>query len=158
MDNTSSETKEVYALVAEVLEKLKMEYVNKEDNLSIVTSVKGNLMIPVHILVSEQSHLVGFSAYAPFGVPEERRTHIALAIAKANMKSLDGCFEYNAADGSLLFYSTAYYKGCEVQSGLIEYKILSVCSAMNKYAATFKKICDEDMTEQNAVKLVDEVK
>lgn len=156
--DTSSETKEVYALVAAVLEKLKMEYVKKEDDFSLLTSVKGNLMIPLHIIVSEQSGLVGFSAYAPFGVPEERRTHIALAIAKANMKSLDGCFEYNSSDGSLLFYSTAYYTGCEVQSGLIEYKILSVCSAMNKYAAVFKKICDEDVMEPNAVRLVDEVK
>lgn len=157
MENTS-EKEQVYALIAVVLEKLKMEYVKKEDDLSLLTSVRGNLMIPLHIIVSEQSGVIGFSAYAPFGVPEERKTHIALAVAKANMKSLDGCFEYNAADGSLLFYSTAYFKGCGVESGLIEYKILSVCSAMNKYAAVFKKICDEEMTEQSAVKLTDEVK
>lgn len=158
MDNTSSEIKEVYALIASTLEKLKMEYVKKEDEFSYLTSVKGNLMIPLHIIVSEQTGVIGFSAYAPFGVPDERKVHIALAVAKANMKALDGCFEYNAADGSLLFYSTAYFKGCAVESGLVQYKILSVCSAMNRLAAAFKKICDEDMSEQSAVKLVDQVK
>lgn len=158
MNTTSSETAEVYEILTETLKKLNIEYVKKEDDLSVIASVKGGMPIPLHAVVSEQSNVVGFSAYAPFSVPEERRTHIALAVAKANMKTLDGCFEYNATDGSLLFYSTAYFKGCEIKSGLIQYKILSVCTAMNKYAAAFKSICDGDMTEPDAVKLVDEVK
>lgn len=158
MTNKSSEEKEVYDLLASVLEKLNMEYVKKEDDLSIITSVKGDMPIPLHIMVSEQTDLLGFSAYAPFGVPEERKLPIALAIAKANMKSLDGCFEYNSGDGSLLFYSTAYYKGCEVKEGLLQYKILSVCNAMNKYAAAFKKVCDGNLSELESVKLIDEVK
>ena len=102
---------EVYRTLVSMLDHIGWSYEKDEENFIIKSGVKGDdLPVEFIVIVKPRNEVVQFISHLPFDMPEDKRIDGAIAINVINWKLVDGSFDYNIADGSMMFRMTSSYR------------------------------------------------
>ncbi len=130
--------KETYAILCRMLDNKGWHYEKIEDDLVIKSGVKGDdLPIKFIMRVNPRNEVVSFISWMPFNVDEEKRIDMALAVCIANYGLVDGSFDYDLSDGSILFRLTSSYKDTVLSESLLEYMLMVAASTVDEYNDKF---------------------
>ena len=133
-----TKAKEVYTLLCRMLDNRDWHYEKLEDDLMIESGVKGDdLPIEFIMRVNPRNEIVSFMSWMPFKVEESKRIDLAIATCVANYGLADGSFDYNVADGSILFRLTSSYRESTLSEDLFEYMLMVSASTVDKYNDKF---------------------
>ncbi len=99
--------------------------------------------------VNPNNQLVSFISWLPFEIEESKRVDLALAVCIANYGLADGSFDYNIADGSILFRLTSSYREVTLSEELIEYMLYCSASTVDEYNDKFFMIAKGVLSVQD---------
>lgn len=129
---------QTYEKLCSMLDSRKWNYDRIDDKLTIKSGVKGDdLPIDFVMRVNPRNEVISFFSWMPYKVPEDKRVDLALAICTANYGFVDGSFDFDLSDGSILFRLTSSYKDTEVSTELLEYMLVVSASTVDAYNDKF---------------------
>ena len=121
--------REVYNTLVNMLDTRDWKYEKHEDELLIRSGIKGDdLPIEFIVVVRPKNQVVQFLSKLPFQIPEDKRVDAAIAICAINDRFVDGSFDYDISDGTIIFRLTSSYRESTLGEDLFEYMIM--CSAV----------------------------
>lgn len=150
------QAKVVFSALCEMLDEKNWRYQKDEQELAIVCGAQGDdLPMEIRIEVDPDRLLVMLMSKMPFVVPEERRTALAIAVSKANYGMVDGSFDFNYLNGSIIFRLTSCYRDSLISKELLEYMLMCACFTIDKYNDKFLIVAKNDMTNDEVAKFID---
>ena len=69
----------------------------------------------------------------PFVVSESKRLDFAIAVCAINSSLVDGCFDYNIANGNLLFRMTNSFMESRMSEEVFSYMLFCSCATIDNY-------------------------
>lgn len=144
--------KETYGVLCRMLDNQKWHYDKFDDDLMIKATIKGDdFPIDFFVRVNPRNEVVSFLSVMPFKVEESKRIDVALAICAANYGLVDGSFDYDLSDGSIIFRLTSSYKESTLGEALFEYMIMVSAATIDNYNDKFFMISKGMMTVQQFI-------
>ena len=151
------QAREAFDTLCEMLDGNDWHYDKEEDDFTIMCGARGDdLPMPIKIQVDAERQIVSLLSLLPFDVPEDKRVEIALAVSAVNYALVDGSFDYNFADGTLLFRMTSSYRESKVGKTMFEYMLYLSCGTIDDYNDKFEKIINGEMTLNELVRFIQE--
>ena len=139
--------RQVYNTIISTLTNLNWKYAPHDEDLTIHSGAKGDdLPIEFILKVRPQQEVVQFISKLPFDFPEDKRLEGALAICAANYRLVDGCFDYNIANGEILFRLTSSYRQSILGEDLFEYMVMVSASTIDEYNDKFFMVAKDMMS------------
>ena len=130
--------KKAFDLVRTALDERKWVYNTDEENLHFDFKVSGDdLPMQMIIRIDDERQLIRVFSMLPFDMAEDKRIEGAIAVCVANCGMVDGGFDYNLNDGSILFRNVATYRDSDLSATLVQYLISVCCSTVDKYNDRF---------------------
>ena len=128
---------EMYGVLCKALDERNWHYQKEEEKLTVKFNVTGDdLSMRFSIVIDPNRQLFRLFSWLPFKM-KERRMEGAKACCYINHRLIDGCFDYNMEDGSVLFRMVASYRDSLIGTGLVAYLIDCACGTMDKYNDKF---------------------
>lgn len=125
---------EVYGTLTSMLDNIGWSYSRDDENLVIKSGVKGDdLPVEFLVIVKPRNEVVQFISHLPFNMPEDKRIDGAIAINVINWNLVDGSFDYNVTDGSMVFRMTSSYRESYLGEELFKYMIMVASSTVDEY-------------------------
>ena len=129
---------DMYAKLCESMDLLNWKFTKKEEDLLIESGVRGDdLPIGLFIKLNTDLQLLSLFSHLPIAVPEDKRLDFAVAISLINNKLVDGCFDYDITDGSILFRITNSFLDVVLGFETLRYLIFCACSIIDNYNDKF---------------------
>ena len=129
---------EVYNTLCNMLDHKGWKYNKMEDELMIKSGVRGDdFPIDFYMRVNPRNEVVSFISLLPFTVAEDKRVDLAIAICAANYGLVDGSFDFDITDGSIMFRLTSSYKDSALGEDLFEYMLMVSASTIDEYNDKF---------------------
>lgn len=151
------QAKAAYDTLCEMLKEREWHYESDEDNFTIMCGARGeDLPMEIRVQVDPERLIVTLLSQMPFSVPEDKRVEMALAVSAVNYALVDGSFDYNFVDGTLLFRMTSSYRESLVGKDMFEYMLYVSCKTIDDYNDKFLMIIKEKMTLEDLVKFIAE--
>ena len=151
------QAKTAYDTLCEMLKEREWHYESDEDNFTIMCGARGeDLPMEIRVQVDPERLIVTLLSQMPFSVPEDKRVEMALAVSAVNYALVDGSFDYNFVDGTLLFRMTSSYRESLVGKDMFEYMLYVSCKTIDDYNDKFLMIIKEKMTLEDLVKFIAE--
>lgn len=144
-----AKAKETFDILCKMLDNREWKYDKFEEDLVIKSGVKGDdFPIEFIVRVNPVSEIVSFLSWLPFKTEEAKRVDMALAVCVANYGLVDGSFDYDISDGSILFRLTSSYRNTVLSEDLLEYMIYIAAGTVDKYNDKFFMIAKNMLTVQ----------
>ena len=89
------------------------------------------------IKVDEDRQLIRVMSPMPFKMDESRLAEGAVAVCAASYGMVEGNFDYDISDGSIVFRMTASFRESLIGAEMIQYMISCTCSMVDKYNDMF---------------------
>lgn len=133
--------KQVYKTLCDAIDRMEWHYEKEEDGLIVHFAVNGD-DIPMHfiLIVDAERQLVRLMSPMPFKMSEAKRMEGAIATCVASYGLVDGSFDYDLADGTIVFRMTASFRESLVGEGLFQYMISCSCVKVDDYNDQFLAI------------------
>ena len=129
---------EVYNTLCNMLDHKGWKYNKMEDELMIKSGVRGDdFPIDFFMRVNPRNEVVSFISLLPFTVAEDKRVDLAIAVCAANYGLVDGSFDFDITDGSIMFRLTSSYKDSALGEDLFEYMLMVSASTIDEYNDKF---------------------
>ena len=147
-----AKAKETYAILCKMLDDGDWKYKKIEEDLVISAGIKGD-DFPIEFImrVNPRSEVISFISWMPFKVEESKRIDMALAVCAANYGMVDGSFDYDITDGTILFRLTSSYRESIISPELLEYMIMVSASTVDEYNDKFFMISKGMLTVQQFI-------
>ena len=127
-----------YSTLCKMLDANEWRYTKYEDDFTIKTGAKGeDIPIDYIVRIDPERMIASFISWLPFNIPEDKRTEGAVAVAVANNGLCDGSFDYNIADGEIMFRLTACYRGSILGEELFDYMVICGAKTVDDYNDKF---------------------
>ena len=144
--------KQVFDTMVRMLDTRDWHYEKHEEDLLIKSGVKGDdLPIEFIVVVKPKQQVVQFLSRLPFNMPEDKRIDGALAVCVANYGLVDGCFDYDLADGEITFRLNSSYRESTLGEDLFEYMIMCAAGTVDNYNDKFFMVAKGMMTIQQFI-------
>ena len=151
------QAKVAYDTLCEMLKERDWHYESDEDNFTIMCGARGeDLPMEIRVQVDPERLIVTLLSQMPFSVPEDKRVEMALAVSAINFSLVDGSFDYNFVDGTMLFRMTSSYRESLVGKDMFEYMLYVSCKTIDDYNDKLLMIIKEKMTIEDLVKFIAE--
>ena len=125
---------EVYSTLISMLNNIGWSYEKDEENFVIKSGVNGDdLPVEFIVVVKPTNEVVQFISHLPFKMPEDKRIDGAIAINVINWNLVDGSFDYNIANGSIVFRMTSSYRESFLGEELFKYLIMVAATTVDEY-------------------------
>jgi len=125
---------EAYKAVCQMLDQANLKYDTDEAELTVICGIQGDdFPVRMRIMVDEGHNLIALYSQLPFAVQEEKRVELAIAISKVNNNLVDGSFDYDMRDGSILFRLTMSYLESFISSEALMYQLLVSFKTIDEY-------------------------
>ena len=129
-----AKAQKAYAIICSALDQRNWHYNKDEDKFVTYFGVNGeDLPMQFIIRADEERQLIRLHSPLSFKIGEDKRVDGSVATNMMNYKMADGSFEYNLADGTIVFKMTASYHDTEISEDLIHYMIGCSCAMVDKY-------------------------
>lgn len=150
------QAKSAFDSLCEALDADGWHYEKNEEEMMITCSARGeDLPIAIRIHVDADKALVSLYSQLPFSIAEDRRREMAVAVAKANNGMVDGCFDYNYSDGSIIFRITTSIRESLISGNALKYLVYCACSTVDNYNDKFLMSAKSKMTCDEVAKFID---
>lgn len=132
------QAKKVYQKIIDMLDNKGWHYDRHDEDLVIASGVTGeDLPIAFILAVKPKNHLIQFLSKLPVTMPEEKRIDGAIAACAASNSLVDGSFDYDIMDGSIVFRLTSSYLNSEISEDLLEYVLMVSAATVDEYNDKF---------------------
>ena len=130
--------KKVYDTICAAIERREWKYEKEEEKLLVHFGVNGD-DIPMQfiLVVDAERQLIRVMSPLPFKISEEKRMEGAIATCAATYGMVDGNFDYDLSDGSIVFRMTASFRDSVIGDGLFQYLISCSCAMVDEYNEKF---------------------
>lgn len=123
-----------FKTICAMLDEGDWHYDVNEKKLSITFVLKGDYFnLDIKIVVDPDRSRVTLFIFAPFTVPNDKRIDVALAVNMINSLLINGCFDFNIKDGSILFRMTNSFRDSELSKDVFAYMLYCSCMTAGKY-------------------------
>ena len=132
---------QVYKTLCEAIERREWNYEKDEEKLLVHFGVNGE-DIPMNfiLVVDAERQLIRLLSPMPFKMSEAKRIEGAIATCAASYGMIDGSFDYNLSDGTIVFRMTASFRESLIGEGLFQYMISCSCAMVDKFNDQFLAI------------------
>lgn len=149
MDDKKALALNAYNTLCDTLDARNWHYSKHEEKLVVTFGVNGeDLPMEFVIKVDEDRQLVRLMSMLPFKMPEDKRVDGALATIVASFSMVDGSFDHNLEDGTIIFRMAASFRESTLGQGLFAYMIDCACAMIDRYNDKFFAIGKGMMTIQ----------
>ena len=139
--NYTALAKEVYQTLCSAIERREWNYEKDDEMLAVKFAVVGkDLPMDFVIVVDAERQLVRVLSPLSFKMSEEKRMEGAIAACAASFGLLDGSFDYDIADGTVVFRQTASFRESAIGEGLFQYMISLSCTVVDEFNDKFQAI------------------
>jgi hypothetical protein len=129
---------QVYKTLCASLDANEWRYEKDEEKLVVHFGLNGeDLPMRFIIFVDPGRQMVTLLSPLPFEMSEEKRMEGAMAACAASFGMVDGSFDYNLADGSVVFRMTNCFMESQIGPGLFQYMIGCSAAMVEKYNEQF---------------------
>ena len=130
--------KQVYQTLCEAIERREWNFGKDEEKLLVHFGVSGD-DIPMQfiLVVDAERQLIRLMSPMPFKMSESKRMEGAIATCVASFGMVDGSFDYDLSDGTIVFRMTASFRESLIGEGLFQYMISCSCAMVDKYNDQF---------------------
>lgn len=130
--------KQVYQTLCTAIERREWHYDKDEDKLLVHFGVNGeDIPMQFILLVDAERQLIRLMSPLPFKMSESKRMEGAIATCAASYGMVDGSFDYDLSDGTILFRMTASFRESLIGEGLFQYMISCSCAMVDKFNDKF---------------------
>ncbi|MDE7394582.1 MAG: YbjN domain-containing protein [Clostridiales bacterium] len=145
----------VYKSLCEMLYDRQWHYEKDEEGLSIKCSAQGDdLPMEIIIEVDAERKLISLLSQMPFGIAENRRTALAVAVSQANNGMIDGSFDYDYLSGNIYFRLTSSYRESLIGKELLNYMLMCACYTIDEYNDKFLMVAKNNMSIEEILDFV----
>lgn len=138
MDEKKCQAKKVFEVLCSAIEGRSWTYEKKEDTYTVIFHVSGeDIPMPFGIQIDPESALIRLTSPLPFSMPEGKRVEGAIAVSAVNYGLADGNFDYDLANGSIVFRMTTSYRDSVIGEKLFQYMISNACQTVDAYNDKF---------------------
>ncbi len=130
----------VYTALTAELDSMGWNYEKIEDKLMVKSGVKGDdLPINFFMVVKPEQQVVQVISPLPTDIPEDKRVDGAIAVCVSNYGLIDGSFDYDITDGTIMYRLTASYRGGveSIDGELFRYMIMCAAGTVDRYNDRF---------------------
>ena len=117
-------TELTYRALLEMLNEHGWKYREAEDRTIICLTQGDDLPIPITFRVDDERKLLTVVSPIPVAVPEAKRTDMAVAVSLANYIIVDGSFDFDFLEGTMLFRLTSSFRESLIGKELLEYMLM----------------------------------
>ncbi len=150
------QAKVAFKALCDMLDENEWHYSKDMENLKITCGVQGDdLPMNIRIEVDADRQLVVLLSEMPFSVPEDRRVELAVAVSAANYGMVDGNFDYNYLDGSILFRMTSSFMDSLVGKEMFNYMLMCACATIDRYNDKFFMVTKKEMSVEEILEFID---
>ena len=143
------QAKQVYQKIINMLDNRGWKYERHDEDLVIASGVTGeDLPIAFIFAVKPKNHLVQFLSKLPVTMPEEKRIDGAIATCAASNHLIDGSFDYDVMNGSIVFRLTSSYLNSDISEDLLEYMLMVSAATIDEYNDKFLMLAKGMITIQ----------
>lgn len=137
-ENKMELAQKVYATICSALDARGWHYGKDEEKLVVHFGVNGD-DIPMQLIIAVDAdrYMVRLLSPLPFKMSEGKRMEGAIAACAASYGMADGSFDYDLANGRIVFRMTACYRGSELGEGVFQYMISCACAMIDQYNDQF---------------------
>ena len=129
-----AQAKSVYDAFCRTLDSEDWRYKKNDEKLTISCGARGeDLPIELEIIIDADRMLVMVLSHMPFVVQEDKRLDVAIAVSAINNALVDGCFDYNIADGHMFFRMTNSFIESQLGADLFKYLVYCSCQTIDEY-------------------------
>ena len=130
--------KQVYQTLCDAIERREWNFGKDEEKLLVHFGVNGD-DIPMQfiLIVDAERQLIRVMSPLPFKMSESKRMEGAIATCAASFGMVDGSFDYDLSDGTIVFRMTASFRESLIGEGLFQYLISCSCEMVDKYNDQF---------------------
>lgn len=140
--NKMALAKTVYEDLCAALDKRQWKYQKHEDDLVVTFGVSGeDIPMDFILVIDAQRQLLRVYSKLPFTVPEDKRMDLAIAACVATYGLVDGSFDYDIANGNIVFRLTASFRESKIGDGLFEYLVGCSSATVDAYNDKFLALC-----------------
>ena len=140
-------SQQVYRTLCYALNNRGWRFDKDDAELQVFFGVNGEKMpMQFIIAVDNDRQLIRLLSPMPYQMREEKKVEGAVAACTASFKMADGSFDYDLADGQIVFRLTASYRESFIGEGLFQYMISCACAVVDTYNTQFKAIDEGDLS------------
>ena len=152
MDEKQIKAQEVYQTLCDTLDARNWHYSKNEEKMSVSFGVNGDdLPMDFVIIVDANRQLVRLLSMLNFKFPEDKRVEGAIATTVASYGMVDGSFDFDLNDGSVIFRMTASSRESRLGQGLFAYLIDCACFTEDRYNEKFLAVSKGMMSIQDFI-------
>lgn len=146
---------QVYRTLCDALDERGWSYEKEEEQLLVHFGVRGNdVPMQILILVDTDRQLIRVMSPIGFKMKQDNLLDGAIACTVASYGMVDGNFDYDVSDGSIVYRLTASYRGSKIGKGLFHYLIDCTCATVDDYNKKFLGLNNGTLTLQNFIEQV----
>ena len=144
-----------FQTLCEMLDEKNWHYEMDAENFRINCMAQGDdLPMNIRIEVDPERLLVILLSQMPFVIPEDKRAALAVAISAANYGLIDGSFDYDYLDGTILFRLTSSFMESLVGKNMFEYMLMCSCITIDRYNDKFLVVAKKDMSNEEILNFI----
>lgn len=130
--------KKVYNTLCTAIDKRDWTYDREDEDLIVRFNVSGeDIPMSFILIVDADRQLVRLLSPIPFNMGEDKRMEGAIATCVASYGFINGSFDYDLEDGSIVFRLTQSFRGSDVNEEVLQYMISLSCSVVDNYNDRF---------------------
>ena len=130
--------KKVYNDLCNAIDNRNWNYDKDDDSLSVHFNVSGDdFPMKFLLIVDAERQLIRVMSPMPFQFDEKNRIEGAIATCVATNSLMDGSFDYDISDGSIIFRMTASFRESIIGEGLFQYLISTACVSVDYFNDKF---------------------
>ncbi len=143
---------QVYRTLCDALDERGWSYEKEEEQLLVHFGVRKNdVPIKILILVDADRQLIRVMSPIGFPMEQDKRLEGAIACTVASYGMVDGNFDCDVSDGSIVYRLTASYRGSKIGKGLFHYLIECTCATVGDYNEKFLGLNKGTLTLQDFI-------
>lgn len=152
-EQLAAKAQEVYGVLIRMLDSKGLRYTKMEEDLAIRCTINGDdLPMDIVIRVIAKNQVIQLISPLPCDMPSDKRVDGAIAVCVANYSMIDGSFDYDVSDGTLMFRLTSSYHDCVISEELFEYMLGVSVSTIDHYNDKFFMLAKGMMSIQQFLK------
>lgn len=146
-ENNARAAREVYDTLCNTLDSMEWHFSRDDEKLRVAFGVSGD-DIPMQfvIAIDVDRQLVRLISFLPFQFTDDRRVDGSIATNQINYTLAEGCFDFNLADGQVIFRITTSFRESLVGDEMLRHMISVACFTVDRYNDKLKALCDGDIT------------
>ncbi len=137
----------VYDALCDMLTEDDWNFKRYDDDFTITCVASGDdLPVELRIQVDPERLIVTLLSHLPYTIAEDSRVKLAVAVSAVNYMLVDGNFDYNILNGTIIFRMTSSYRDSLIGKDVFGYMVYVACQTVDRYNDRFLMISKNMMS------------